>query len=159
MVKCCIAAGCSNTYGHNVNLFNFPRDPTLRDRWTKQVRRTRTEWSGLTVNFNLRSNHFTEDCFVTDSLLAPKLGIKMQEKLKPDAVPTIFPRPVQLSTTLSPSTGKQNASARVQASSAEQTADHTQQATKKRQPAYEKRATFHKSEKNIIVFGIILLFL
>ena len=29
MVKCCIAAGCSNTYKENVNLFTFPRGPDL----------------------------------------------------------------------------------------------------------------------------------
>ena len=31
MVKCCIAAGCSNAYKENVSLFTFPRDPALRE--------------------------------------------------------------------------------------------------------------------------------
>ena len=135
-MKRCVAARCSNTYGHNVSLFNFPRVPALRDRWTKQVRWTHAEWSGPTANSSLCSDHFTADCIVTDSLLAPKFGIKMRKMLKPDTVPTIFPRPVQLGATPSPSTGKRNASTRVQVSSAKQTADV---AIKKRRPAYEKR--------------------
>ena len=61
MVKRCIAAGCSNTYKQNVSLFIFPRDPTLRERWTRQVRRTRAGWSGPTATSYLCSNHFTED--------------------------------------------------------------------------------------------------
>ena len=99
----CVAARWSNTYGHNVSLFNFSA-----------------------ISCSQRS-------------LAPKLGIKMRKKLKPDAVPTIFPRPIQLSAAPSPSTGKLTASAMVQASSVEQTAYHEQQAAKKRRPTYEKR--------------------
>ena len=62
MVKRCIAAGCSNTYRENVSLFCFPRDSALKVRWTKQVRRTRSGWSGSTANSYLCSDHFSEDC-------------------------------------------------------------------------------------------------
>ena len=61
------------------------------------------------ANSNLCSDHFTEDYFVTDSLLATKLEIKMQIKLKPDAVTTIFNQPIQLSAASSPLTEKRTA--------------------------------------------------
>ena len=37
MVKRCVAAGCSNTHSDGVSLFHFPRDPSLRLQWTRQV--------------------------------------------------------------------------------------------------------------------------
>ena len=89
MVKHCIAAGCSNTCKQNVSLFISPRDPTLRERWTRQVRRTRAGWSGPTATSYLCSNHFTEDCFDESSLMAAKLGFEKRKTLKPDAVPTV----------------------------------------------------------------------
>ena len=90
MVKRCIAAGCSNTYKENVSLFTFPRDPALRERWTRQVRRTRDDWSGPTATSSLCSDNFTEDCFVETSLMAAKFEIKTRRTLRPDTVPTIF---------------------------------------------------------------------
>ena len=136
MVKRCVAAGCSNTYLKNVSLFNFPRDTSLRRRWTKQVQRTHGQWSGPTTNSTLCSDHFTEDCFETSTLLAPKLGIKIRKRLKPDAVPTIFPRPIQLSAATPLSTER---TASVQTSSVDQPGNDVQPAAKKRRSAYEKR--------------------
>ena len=95
MVKRCIAAGCSNIAQENVSLFSFLRDPVLRDRWTKQVRRTHDGWSGPTPYSFVCSDHFTEDCFETDTFMAQKLGIKKRKILKSDAVSTIFPRVLQ----------------------------------------------------------------
>ena len=46
MVKCCVAAGCSNTYTDTVSLFKFPKDPVLGQKWVKNVQRTRVQWSG-----------------------------------------------------------------------------------------------------------------
>ena len=40
----------------------------------------------------LCSNHITEDCFDESSLMAAKLGFEKRKTLKPDAVPTVFPR-------------------------------------------------------------------
>ena len=90
MVKRCVAAGCSNTYAQNVSLFCFPRDPALRKRWTRELQRTRDQWSGPTEHSVLCSDHFKEDCFETETLLAPKFGISRKPRLKPNAVPTIF---------------------------------------------------------------------
>ena len=90
MVKRCVAAGCSNTYSNNVSLFVFPRDRSLRQEWAKQVKKTRPKWGGPSDYSVLCSDHFTDDCFEPESLLAPKLGVEMRRKLKRDAVPTLF---------------------------------------------------------------------
>ena len=46
MSKCCVAAGCSNTYKSGISLFLFPKDPQLCKNWTDQVKRTRYVWEG-----------------------------------------------------------------------------------------------------------------
>ena len=58
MVKHCIAAGCSNTYSDNVSLFKFPKDHVLRQKWVKNVQRTRAQWSGPSEYSVLCSQHF-----------------------------------------------------------------------------------------------------
>ena len=126
MVKRCIAAGCSNTYRENVSLFSFPRDSALKERWTKQVRRTRAGWSGPTANSYLCSDHFSEDCFERDTLMAAKLGIQKRKKLKPDAVPTILERNKQHA---APPSKKRTGSSETDCS----------QAAKKPRSGYEKR--------------------
>ena len=90
MVKRCVAAGCSNTYSDNVSLFAFPRDPALRQQWIKQVRRTRAKWSGPSEHSVLCSEHFGDECFEPDVLLASKFGLEKRKRLKDDAVPMIF---------------------------------------------------------------------
>ena len=95
MVKRCIAAGCSNTYSDGVSLFNFPKDQGRRQQWIRQVQRTRAEWKGPSEHSVLCSDHFTEDCFEPDTAIAASLGLsKPRRRLKVDAVPTIFHRPV-----------------------------------------------------------------
>jgi len=85
---------CSNTYGNNVSLFSFPKDPVLRNEWTQQVKRTRTKWTGPTTHSQLCSDHFTSDCFELSISLKNSFGLatKAKRKLKDEAVPTIFPR-------------------------------------------------------------------
>ena len=39
MVKSCVAANCSNTYGHGISLFKFPKDPELRQKWIREPER------------------------------------------------------------------------------------------------------------------------
>ena len=93
MVKRCIAAGCSNTYADGISLFSFPRDPSLRAQWNKQVQRTRADWRDATNYSVLCSEHFTKDCFEQGSVMASQFGIQKRRRLKPNAVPTIFNRP------------------------------------------------------------------
>ena len=91
MVNRCVAAGCSNTHSDHVSLHKFPADPELREKWVKQVRKTRAQWTA-TKHSVLCSEHFTDDCFQVDSSIAATFGIPKKRRLKPDAVPTIFLR-------------------------------------------------------------------
>ena len=90
MVKRCVAAGCSNTYSDNVSLFKFPKDPVLRQKWVKNVQRTRAQWSGPSEHSVLCSEHFDSSCFEPDSELASQMGMQKRKRLKDDAVPTLF---------------------------------------------------------------------
>ena len=124
MVKRCVAAGCSNTYKSGVSLFLFPKDAQLRKKWTDQVKRTRDKWEGPSDYSVLCSAHFEEDCFEPEAKVAHSLGLveKRKQRLKADAVPTLFERPVsQQRTTAQPVAGP------------------SQPARKKRRVAYEKR--------------------
>lgn len=87
----CVAAACSNTHRDGVSLFKFPKDPFLREKWAKQVQRTRAKWNP-TENSVLCSKHFEEDCFEPGTDIAAQFGIKLTRKLKPEAVPSIFTR-------------------------------------------------------------------
>ena len=133
MVARCIAAGCSNARSDTVSLFRFPKDPALRLRWIKQIKRTRAKWTGPTDRSVLCSKHFTEDCFEPTSALGASFGLKMRLKLKPDAVPTIFERESSSTQTEEPSTSGRPAAQK------RPSATESDGATKKRRSAYEKR--------------------
>ena len=92
--KRCVAFGCGNTAKDGVSLFSFPKDPVLSKKWTEQGKRTRDEWLGPTKYSFLCSCHFTEDCFQPDVVVAASLGLSKRMKLKSDAIPTVFKRPV-----------------------------------------------------------------
>ena len=92
-VRNCIVFGCSNTQEKGVSLFKFPTESKLRKTWTSQVQRTRDKWKGPSKYSAICCEHFTEDCFELTSVTSRKLGIKMKQRLKSTAVPTIFPRP------------------------------------------------------------------
>ena len=55
------------------------------------MQRTRAKWKASDSSY-LCSEHFAPDAFEVDSQLAAQFGIKKRRKLKPDAVPSIFPR-------------------------------------------------------------------
>ena len=92
MVKSCVAAGCAKTSNDGISFFKFPSDPVMRQQWTKEGQRTRDRWSGWSQCSVLCSSHFTADCFEPDSAIAATMGITKRQRLKPDAVPTIFQR-------------------------------------------------------------------
>lgn len=148
MVKNCVAANCSNTYGHGVSLFKFPKNPELRQKWIKNVQRTRANWSGPGEHSVLCSQHFESSCFEVDSELAAQMGIQKRRRLKPDAVPTLFDRPtIQLpSASQSQSETDPSESSRKRASTASSSLAGT---TKKARTAYEKRERSRVSNKNI----------
>ena len=92
-MKSCVAAVCSNKKSETVSLFNFPKDPELRQKWIQNVQRTGTEWKGPTQNSVVCSEHFESSCFEASYDLATKMGLQKRRKLKPDTVPTILKRP------------------------------------------------------------------
>ena len=94
MVRRCVAYGCSNTTADGVSLFHFPKDPVQRRIWTERVSRTRDRWASPSEHSLLCSSHFAPDCFDVSSALYQDLGIGKKTSLKPNAVPTIFQRPV-----------------------------------------------------------------
>ena len=105
-MKYCIAAACSNTGTHGVSFFKFPSDPILREKWTKEVKRTRDRWSGPSKHSVLCEKHFPEECFEPDSAIALSMGLLKRKRLRPNAVPTIFERqrqPLPLETSDEPS--------------------------------------------------------
>lgn len=139
MVKRCVAAGCSNTYSMGVSLFLFPKDPVLRQKWTKNVQRTRAKWSGPTEHSVLCSQHFESSCFEPDADLASEMGLHKRRRLKVDAVPTLFERPgpqaCQMSISDSGPSGSTLSRKRMPSSLSFTDAS----ASKKTRSAYEKR--------------------
>ena len=43
----CVAAGSGNMPSDSVSLFRFPKAPNLCGVWTRQVERTRVDWTCL----------------------------------------------------------------------------------------------------------------
>lgn len=90
-----MAAGCSNTHKDGVSLFRFPRDRVMRKKWADQVKRHRAKWEPTDYSA-LCSRHFEQSCFRLDTLLTQSLGLgKKKASLNPDAVPTLFWKPVK----------------------------------------------------------------
>ncbi len=94
MVKTCVAAGCNNSNQDGVSLHKFPSNSTLRKKWVDQVKRHRDKWEPTAYSV-LCSQHFEPSCFMADSILSQSPGLgKKRASLKPDAVPTLFSKPV-----------------------------------------------------------------
>ena len=137
MVKNCVAANCSNTYGHCVSLFEFPKDRALRQKWIKNVQKTSANWDGPSEHSVLCSQHFESSCFEGDSALAAQMGIQKRKRLKPDAVPTVFDRPaIQLPSSAQSEPGPSRLSWKRGSTGSSSLADPT---TRKIRTAYKKR--------------------
>ena len=106
MGKKCIAFGCSKTHKDDVSLFKFPTESNLRRAWILQVKRTRDKWDGPSEHSTLCSDHFTEDCFESMSVLSKQMGLKSKQLLKPSAIPTLFPRPASVPASKRPRTSR-----------------------------------------------------
>ena len=91
----CVAAACSNTHRDGVSLFRFPRDPCVREKWTKQVQRTRAQWKP-TKNSVLCNQHFEEDCFEPGTDIARQFEIGQREhaatKTGEECYDLVFPK-------------------------------------------------------------------
>ena len=95
MPRRCVAAGCSTSSGEGYSLHLFPRDESLRKKWVRAVKQQRSSWDGPTASSLLRSKHFEPECFALEGIrYRDAVGIPAKKRLKPDALPTIFPRSI-----------------------------------------------------------------
>ena len=95
MPRCCVAAGCNTKNGMGYSLHGFPQDEALRKKWVRAVKRQRSNWEGPSSSSQLCSKHFEDYCFVTEGFrYREAMGVPTVKRLKPDAVPTIFPRSI-----------------------------------------------------------------
>ena len=77
MPRHCVTAGCDRVSGKGCSFHKFPKNEALRRRWVNAVKRQRSNWNGPSADSQLCSNHFTEDCFVTDGFrFREAMGIK-----------------------------------------------------------------------------------
>ena len=161
MVNRCVAGGCSNTPSPGISLYKFPKDPTLRRQWEKQVQRTRAKWKA-TENSFLCSEHFTEDCFEVTATLASQFGISRKRRLVPAAVPTIFSVPTKVDSSecsdkrvATPSSLRKRPAATIPAS----VSKRTRSAAEKRQRTRVRRFSMCFHINNIILLRIYVLVL
>ena len=89
MMNRCVAPGCSNIRSNRVSLFKFPSNAILRRNQEKQVQWMQA-WLNATKHSVPCSDHFTEDCYEVDSVLASQFGMSKRSRLKPGAVLTVF---------------------------------------------------------------------
>ena len=91
--RCVAAAGCNTASGQGYSLHEFPRDDGVRSKWAQAVKLHRVGWNGPTATSCLCSKHFEPDCFITEGVrFRDAVGIPAKKRLKPNAIPTIFPR-------------------------------------------------------------------
>ncbi|KAK8779232.1 hypothetical protein V5799_019425 [Amblyomma americanum] len=85
----CVMDFCPSKAGDGTALHKFPRDNEQRDAWIKFVRATgRHYWTPAKTSV-LCSLHFTTDSYY--NMYAAELGIPAQRRLRPGAVPTVYP--------------------------------------------------------------------
>ena len=95
MPRRCVAAGCSTSTGECYSLHEFPQDDSTCAKWTRAVKRFRSNWDGPSASSVLCSKHFEPKCFVVEGIrYRDSMGIPAKRQLKPGAVPTIFSRPI-----------------------------------------------------------------
>ncbi len=96
MPERCVVFGCSATpKERTVSLHRFPKD--TRQAWIRFVQQTR-KWTGSADTGTVCSQHFVPADF--ENLQKYKMGFATTLRLKPTAVPSIYPT---ASTPLSPS--------------------------------------------------------
>ena len=99
MPQRCVAAGCDRRAEGEFSLHKFPKDAARRAEWSKQVAKTRLDWTAATDYSVLCSLHFTKDSYETSVLLSEEMGLPTKKhKLKDSAVPTLFPKPNAIKT-------------------------------------------------------------
>lgn len=91
--RCCVP-GCRGNYdeANKVSIFSFPKDLSLRDRWTKAIHRKDFSPSERSV---VCERHFSEDLIIREDKMTRPDGSIITAPRKPtltkNAVPHIFP--------------------------------------------------------------------
>ena len=137
-----VAANGSDTYGYGVSLFKFPKDRVLRQKWIRNVQKTRANWDGPSEHSVLCSQHF-------ESSLTPSWQHKWASRSAEgwNLMLWLFDRPaIQLPTLAQPEPGPSRVS-RKKSSTGSSFADTT---TKKIRTAYEKRERSRVSSLKIM---------
>ena len=92
-----VAAGCDKESDGQFSLFTFPRNPERRAQWSREVAKTRSNWSGPSDQSVLCSLHFTKDSFEASIALTTELALPAKRrKLKDSAVQSLFPKASKL---------------------------------------------------------------
>ena len=86
MPKTCVAASCSITPADGISVFQFPKDPKLRSKWTKHVLETRANFKATETSV-LCALHFQDEAFA--NLMPFKMGFASRLFLNDDARPTV----------------------------------------------------------------------
>ena len=103
MPRRCVAAGCSTASGEGYSLHEFPSDDCVRAKWTKAIKLHRSGWKGPTKGTFLCAKHFETNFFVTEGVrFRDVFGMPAKKRLKPDTIPTIFPKPGDSSQQVTP---------------------------------------------------------
>ena len=85
----------STSSGEGYSLYAFPCNDDLCKKWTRAVKQHQSNWKEPTANPLLCSKHFEQECFAVEgSRYQDAVGIPAKKRLKPDAIPTIFPNPI-----------------------------------------------------------------
>ena len=94
MPRHCITAACSTVSGEGYSLHEFLHDNGHRAIWTHTVKLQRVRWNGPTAGCVLCSKHFEPHSFIIEGVWhCDAVGILAKKRLKPNAMPTIFPKP------------------------------------------------------------------
>ena len=90
------SAGCDRRAEGEFSLHKFPKDADKRAEWSRQVAKTRLDWTGATDYSAavLCSLHFTKEAMRPQYCRVKKWVYPARKrKLKDSAVPTLFPKP------------------------------------------------------------------
>ena len=90
MVNCCVP-GCTNYSAKSkeagISYHKIPKEKSLRKAWIARLRRDNLP---PTENCYVCSEHFTEDCFVSNLKRELVPGQSMKRRLNRDAIPSLF---------------------------------------------------------------------
>ncbi|XP_064615473.1 zinc finger protein ZFP2-like isoform X2 [Liolophura sinensis] len=89
----CAVFGCRNKSKKDsgVSFFKFPRDAQIRNEWIQRTNRANFSAFHPNAHSRICSDHFTDDCYERRAAHMARFGYSgAQNRLKPDAVPTMF---------------------------------------------------------------------